>query len=142
MTASEGRAGAGLSPRAAAGWGAVLAGLAVVLGAFGVHSLAAVLPADRMTVWETAVRFEMYHALGLLAVGALRPRTRLAPLLLLLGTVIFSGSLYLLVVTGVDLLGAVTPLGGLLQIAGWALLAWSLWTEGREPVLAQRSGTD
>lgn len=127
------RSAPGLSPSAAAAWGAGLAGLAVVLGAFGVHSLAAVLSAQRMDVWETAVRFEMYHALGLLAVGALRPRTRLAPLLLLIGTLIFSGSLYLLVATGVTLLGAVTPLGGLLQIAGWALLAWSLATDGRAP---------
>ncbi len=125
------RAGIGLSPATAAAWGAALAGVAVVLGAFGVHTLAAVLPASTMDVWETAVRFEMYHALGLLAVGALRPRTRLAPLLLLLGTLVFSGSLYLLVATGVKLLGAVTPLGGLLQIGGWALLAWSLATDGR-----------
>lgn len=119
-------AGPGLAPRAAAAWGAALAGLAVVLGAFGVHTLAPLLAADRMNVWETAVRFQMYHALGLLLTGALPRSSRLAALLLLVGSLIFSGSLYLLVLSGVNALGAVTPIGGLLLIAGWALLAVSL----------------
>ena len=119
-------AGPGLAPRTAAAWGAALAGLAVVLGAFGVHSLAPMLSSQRMNVWETAVRFQMYHALGLLLIGALPRSSRLAGLLLLVGSIVFSGSLYLLVLTGVQWLGAVTPLGGLLQIAGWALLALTL----------------
>ncbi|HKI57903.1 MAG TPA: DUF423 domain-containing protein [Trueperaceae bacterium] len=116
----------GLGRRASAVWGASLAGMAVVLGAFGVHTLARLVSADRLQVWETAVRFEMYHALGLLLIAALPGPARLASLLLLVGTLIFSGTLYLLVVTGVPILGAVTPLGGLLLIAGWALLAVSL----------------
>lgn len=130
MTSSEG--GVGLSPSAAAAWGAALVGLAVALGAFGVHTLAPLLPTERLDVWETAVRYQTYHGLGLLALGALRPRTRLAPLLLLAGTFVFSGSLYLLVLSNVSLLGAVTPLGGVLQIAGWAWLAWSLARHGAQ----------
>jgi len=118
--------GAGLGPRGAAVWGASLAGLAVVFGAFGVHTLAPLLGSQRMGVWETAVRFQMYHALGLLVIAALPRSSRLAALLLVVGSLIFSGSLYLLVLTGVGLLGAITPLGGLLQIAGWALLAVGL----------------
>jgi uncharacterized membrane protein YgdD (TMEM256/DUF423 family) len=113
----------GLGPRGAAVWGASLAGLAVVFGAFGVHTLAPLVGSQRMGVWETAVRFQMYHALGLLLIAALPRSNRWAALLLLVGSLIFSGSLYVLVLTGVGLLGAVTPLGGLLQIAGWALLA-------------------
>jgi len=103
-----------------------LAGLAVVLGAFGVHTLAPLLGSERMAVWETAVRFQMYHALGLLLIAALPRTNRLAALLLLVGSLVFSGSLYVLVLTGVGLLGAITPIGGLLQIAGWAWLAVGL----------------
>ena len=126
MTRSQSLGRAGLGRRAAAAWGASLAGLAVVLGAFGVHTLAPMLSSNRMNVWETAVRFQMYHALGLLVIGALPRSSRLAALLLLVGSLIFSGSLYILVLTGVTVLGAVTPLGGLLMIAGWALLAYTL----------------
>ncbi|HKI55954.1 MAG TPA: DUF423 domain-containing protein [Trueperaceae bacterium] len=123
--------GPGLDRRSAAVWGASLAGLAVVMGAFGVHSLAPLVSADRLQVWETAVRFQMYHALGLLAIGALPRPARLAALLLVVGVIIFSGSLYLLVLTGVAVLGAITPLGGLSMIVGWVLLALSL--ARREP---------
>jgi uncharacterized membrane protein YgdD (TMEM256/DUF423 family) len=126
MTERRSERSAGLGPRGAAVWGAVLAGLAVVFGAFGVHTLAPLVGSQRMGVWETAVRFQMYHALGLLLIAALPPTPRLAPLLLLVGTLIFSGSLYVLVLTDVGLLGAVTPLGGLFLIAGWAWLAVSL----------------
>ncbi len=126
MAGSVNQRGMGLDPRAAAAWGASLAGVAVVLGAFGVHGLAGMVSADRLQVWETAVRFQMYHALALLLIGALPTRARLASLLLLVGVAVFSGSLYLLVATGVTALGAITPVGGLLMIAGWALLALSL----------------
>ncbi|MEJ2666030.1 MAG: DUF423 domain-containing protein [Deinococcales bacterium] len=104
------------------------------MGAFGVHGLAAVVSADRLQVWETAVRFQMYHGLGLLAIAGLPRPARLASLLLVVGSLIFSGSLYLLVGTGVAVLGAITPLGGALQIAGWALLAVTL--ARREPAAA------
>ena len=123
--------GPGLDRRSAAVWGASLAALAVVMGAFGVHSLARLVSADRLQVWETAVRFQMYHALGLLAIGALPRPARRAALLLVVGVIIFSGSLYLLVLTGVAVLGAITPLGGLSMIVGWVLLALSL--ARREP---------
>ncbi len=134
MTGSRNERGIGLGRRAAAAWGASLAGLAVVMGAFGVHGLAAMVSADRLQVWETAVRFQMYHGLGLLAIAGLPRPARLASLLLVVGSLIFSGSLYVLVGTGVAVLGAITPLGGVLQIAGWALLAVTL--ARREPAAA------
>ncbi|HEX9948417.1 MAG TPA: DUF423 domain-containing protein [Allosphingosinicella sp.] len=105
--------------------GAVLAGLAVVLGAFGAHALKASLPPQALGWWETAVQYQMWHALGLLLVGALPgPRLGLPAALLGAGTVLFSGSLYLMALTGARWLGAVTPIGGAAMIAGWALLAW------------------
>lgn len=126
MTGTESRSGVGLERRAAAVWGASLAGLAVALGAFGVHTLASIVSAERLQVWDTAVRFQMYHALALLALAALPRATRVAALLLVTGTVIFSGSLYVLVLSNVAALGAVTPVGGVLLIAGWAVLAIGL----------------
>lgn len=108
--------------------GAVLGALSVVLGAFGAHALAARLSPADLQVYETAARYQMYHAIALVALGywlerGARPRLAWAARAWVLGTVIFSGSLYLLVLTGVRALGAVTPLGGLLLIIGWLLLA-------------------
>lgn len=117
------RRGPGLDARGAAVWGAALAGAAVALGAFGAHALSDVLPADRMHTFETAVRYQMFHALGLLALAGLRRPARSAALLLLVGSLVFSGSLYLLVATDTPILGAVAPIGGVLQIAGWVALA-------------------
>ena len=82
----------------------------------------------RLETWKTGVLYQMFHALGMLAVGAIalvRPSRLLTAtaILFLLGAVIFSGSLYLLVLTGIGWLGAITPIGGLLQITGWCLLA-------------------
>ncbi|SMB92215.1 DUF423 domain-containing protein [Deinococcus hopiensis] len=102
--------------------GSLLAALGVALGAFGAHALRARLGADLLATFETGVRYQMYVALALLALGT-QPAQRRAPGLLLLGTVIFSGSLYLLTLTGLRLLGAVTPLGGLLMIVGFAVAA-------------------
>lgn len=118
-----------MSPVRVAGLGALLAGLAVALGAFGAHGLEQVLTQQRLGTFETAVRYQMFHALGLLAVAALGPRPCRAAPWLLAGSVIFSGSLYLLVATGAGWWGAVAPLGGLLQIAGWAYLAVLLFRE-------------
>ena len=106
---------------------ALSAFISVAAGAFGAHSLAGVLPPDRLAVFETAARYQMYHALALLAVawavqqwpGAL-PRT--AGWLFVAGTVLFSGSLYTLVLSGQRWLGAVTPLGGLAFLVGWGCL--------------------
>jgi len=107
---------------------ALLLALAVMLGAFGAHGLKDRLDAYSMDVYQKAVFYHFIHALGMLVVS-LAPRTAnlvWVHLLLLAGILIFSGSLYLLAVTGVRMLGAITPLGGLSFIAAWLLLAWSL----------------
>ncbi len=102
--------------------------VAVAAGAFGAHALKARLPADLLAVFETGARYEMYHALalGLVAFGRARAASQLwdwSGWMFVLGTVLFSGSLYLLALTGVRAWGAVTPFGGLAFLAGWALLA-------------------
>ena len=110
--------------------GAILLALAVILGAFGAHGLRDRLDEYRMGVYEKAVFYHFIHALGILIVSIL-PRTGTFPeegaawvcALLLAGIVIFSGSLYVLAVTGVTWLGAITPVGGLLLMAGWVTLA-------------------
>ena len=106
--------------------GALLAFLGVALGAFGAHALEGVLSPDRLETYETAVRYQMFHALGLLALGALPVRAQRAAPWLFWGSVVFSGSLYALVFSGVSVLGAVAPIGGVLQLVGWALLFFSL----------------
>ncbi len=113
--------------------GSLFAGLAVALGAFGAHALRDRLDADLLNTFETAVRYQMYHALGLLAVGLVLARfssSAFIPLsgwLFVAGIVLFSGSLYLLCFTGARWLGAVTPFGGVAFILGWLLLAWGVW---------------
>ena len=102
--------------------GALLAALGVALGAFGAHALRARLGPDLLATFETGVRYQMYAALALLSLGTQLAQRR-ARGLLLLGALVFSGSLYLLVLTGQRWLGAVTPLGGLLLIAGFAVAA-------------------
>jgi uncharacterized membrane protein YgdD (TMEM256/DUF423 family) len=106
--------------------GAILALLAVALGAFGTHALADILTTARLATFETAVKYQMFHALGLLALGALPKTSHVAALPIFLGVVIFSGSLYLLIATNTPWLGAITPIGGALMIFGWGLLAWRL----------------
>lgn len=105
--------------------GAILAGIAVAFGAFGAHGLRAILDARALGWWQTAVQYQMWHALGLLALAAL-PVARPGPPALLIGcgTTIFSGSLYLMALTDMRWLGAITPIGGAAIIAGWLLLAW------------------
>ncbi len=113
------------------GLASILLFLAVGLGAFGAHSLQSVFAPGMAEVYETGVRYHFYHALGLFAVayaisrwpGPLLP---LAGWLFVAGIVLFSGSLYLLSTTGVRILGAITPLGGLCFLAGWAILAWTV----------------
>jgi len=111
-------------------FGALLAFLGVALGAFGAHALAGVLSPDRLETFQTAVRYQMFHALGLLALGALPRRAQRAAPWLFWGSVIFSGSLYALVGSGVSVLGAVAPVGGAVQLVGWALLFFSLNKKG------------
>lgn len=112
--------------------GALNGALAVALGAFGAHGLRERVSAQMLTTWETAAQYHIFHALALLLVGVLARQTGAAALLvpgwiLLAGVVIFSGSLYLLVLTDQRWLGAVTPLGGTALIIGWLWLAWGLW---------------
>lgn len=106
---------------------ALLMALAVMLGAFGSHALKGKLTDYYLDVYKTAVLYHMIHALGLGLVAWLStitadPRVNIAGILLVVGIVLFSGSLYLLSVSGIKWLGAITPLGGLSFIAGWVLL--------------------
>jgi uncharacterized membrane protein YgdD (TMEM256/DUF423 family) len=113
------------------GWiagGALAAGLAVGLGAFGAHGLRDKVEPRMLEVFETGVRYHMYHALALIAVGWVTTRWNSAWLsasgwLFVAGIVIFSGSLYVMVLSGARWLGAITPIGGVALIAGWACLA-------------------
>jgi uncharacterized membrane protein YgdD (TMEM256/DUF423 family) len=113
--------------------GAVSALLAVGLGAFGAHALRGRLSAEMLNVFEVGVRYHMYHALALLAVAWASGRWSPGPVtaagwLFVAGTLIFSGSLYLLSVTGARWLGAITPLGGIALLLGWAALAIGAWS--------------
>ena len=110
--------------------GAVSGFLAVALGAFAAHGLKGKLPPDLFDVFEVGARYHMYHALALVAVAWAATRwpgtaVTAAGWLFVAGTVLFSGSLYALALTGVRALGAITPLGGLCFLAGWAALAWA-----------------
>ncbi len=126
-------------------WGALLAGAGVALGAFGAHGLRGRLDPEMLMIFETGVRYQLWHALALLVVGVLRLNPNLAPSptassessrrlrarvlarvgwLFVLGIVLFSGSLYALSLTGVRTFGAITPFGGVAFLAGWTLLAW------------------
>jgi len=107
--------------------------LGVALGAFGAHGLRARLDAYRMSVYEKAVFYHFVHALGLLIVSVMPKMGALTQSaanwvcgLLLAGIILFSGSLYILGITGTLWLGAITPLGGLSFIAAWAMLAWRM----------------
>lgn len=112
--------------------GAVSAFVAVGAGAFGAHALKARIAGELLQVFETGARYQMYHALALIGVAALiarwpAPALAWAGWLFVAGTVIFSGSLYLLALTGTRSWGAVTPIGGLCFLAGWLLVAWALF---------------
>jgi uncharacterized membrane protein YgdD (TMEM256/DUF423 family) len=112
--------------------GATLMALATVLGAFGAHALQMRLSPERLRVYETAVRYHFFQALGLLALG-LAARTLRGPLLswsgglVLGGTLVFCGSLYALSAGAPRVIGAITPVGGLALIAGWLLFAIAAW---------------
>lgn len=112
--------------------GALLMALSVMAGAFGAHLLRDTLSAREFDVYQTAVTYQIYHSIGLLLVGTIRIRMQYSSLLkwsgrlMATGIVIFSGSLYLLALTGTGWLGAITPLGGLCFIASWILLAVAL----------------
>lgn len=112
------------------GLGAAFAFLGVALGAFGAHGLRGSLSAGDMATFETAVRYQLVHALGLLAVAWASTRwptgsVRAAGWLMAAGIVLFSGSLFALALTEQSWIGVVTPLGGLCFLAAWALLTWA-----------------
>ncbi len=112
--------------------GSVSGLIAVALGAFGAHGLKGRLSAEMINAFEVGVRYQMYHALALLAVAwALsrwpRGEVTAAGWLFIAGTVIFSGSLYLLSVTGARWIGAITPIGGAAFLIGWFSLVWGVW---------------
>src|SRR5689334_17093683 len=112
-------------------FGAISGFIAVALGAFGAHALRARLTPDMLAVFETGARYHLVHAVLVVALGfaeARLPAVRVAAVLFLVGTVLFSGSLYLLATTGVRTWGAVTPLGGLAFLVGWAWFAWAAFT--------------
>lgn len=114
--------------------GALSAFLAVAAGAFGAHALKARLSADLLNTFEIGVRYHFYHALALFVVAWACTRwpssaATAAGWLFIIGTVIFSGSLYALALSGVRWLGAITPFGGLAFLAGWLCLAWGAWRQ-------------
>ena len=110
--------------------GAVAAFLGVTLGAFGAHGLRGRLTPEMLAVFETAVRYHMYHALALVLVSVVMGRMsgwliQTAGWCFVAGIVLFSGSLYALAFSGATILGAITPIGGLAFLAGWACLAFA-----------------
>ena len=104
--------------------GALFAALGVMAGAFGAHALEAVLSPDRLETFEVAVRYQMYHALALFGIGLTGKgnQYKASCYAFIAGILVFSGSLYTLVLTDTSWLGAITPIGGVAFIAGWVLL--------------------
>ena len=117
------------------GWivtGAVLAGIAILLGAFGAHGLKNKITADYLIVFNTGVKYHFYHALGLMITGILAFHFPYEPLYIpciffIIGIILFSGSLYVLSISGLKWVGAITPFGGLSFIIGWILTAYCIW---------------
>ena len=113
--------------------GALLAFFGVGLGAFGAHALKARLAPDLLAVYQTGVQYHLWHALGIVLIGVLvqlLPAAKALPIagwLMVAGIALFSGSLYALSVTGIRILGAITPLGGVAFLAAWAMVAWAVW---------------
>jgi uncharacterized membrane protein YgdD (TMEM256/DUF423 family) len=119
--------------------GCIFAFLGVAAGAFGAHSLKGRLDPQMLTVFETAARYQIYHSIALLLVGLAGYRFPTAELhlsgwLFAAGILLFSGSLYVLALTGVRWLGAITPLGGVAFLGGWGSFGWIVWRAGRTPV--------
>jgi len=117
--------------------GAVFAATAVAAGAFGAHALKSILDPSMLAAFETAARYQMYHALGLFVVAWLLRETNSllavkAGWLFCIGILLFSGSLYVVALTGIKWMGALTPLGGVSFIGGWICVAWTAWRAGRD----------
>lgn len=113
------------------GMGALMAGLSVAFGAFAAHGLRARVSADDLAIFETGARYQMYHGLALIGVALAGERGvagwRVVAWLFVCGIVLFSGSLYLLALTGVTLWGVVTPFGGVAFLIGWGVLVWRVF---------------
>ena len=112
--------------------GAISAFVGVAAGAFGAHSLKNSLSGEMLAIFETGVRYQMYHAFALIGVAWAYARfpgslVTTAGWLFVVGTILFSGSLYLLSLTETRWLGAITPLGGVAFLGGWLCLAWAVW---------------
>lgn len=118
------------------GIGAILVMLSVMIGAFGAHMLEPIIGEDKLSVYETGVHYHMIHALGIILIGVIAKifgETKLlvwSARLLLIGVILFSGSLYALSISSLGPLGAITPLGGVCFIAGWICLAVSVLKKG------------
>ncbi|MFL3052126.1 MAG: DUF423 domain-containing protein [Candidatus Neomarinimicrobiota bacterium] len=111
--------------------GSFFAALAVIFGAFGAHGLKSKVSPEDLIIFETGVRYQMYHALGLVLLGLLGMITsfsisQLPALFFVIGIIIFSGTLYLIPLTGIRWLGAITPIGGIAFIAGWFMLIYNI----------------
>jgi uncharacterized membrane protein YgdD (TMEM256/DUF423 family) len=110
--------------------GAVYALLAVAFGAFGAHALKDVLTEHYAAIWDTAVQYQMFHAIGLIVIGILMSKGILGPttmlsragIIMFIGVIIFSGSLYVLAITQIKILGAITPIGGVLFLISWLMV--------------------
>jgi len=122
-----------VTPRLALLLASIFLFAAVAFGAFGAHALKANIAPDMMSVYQTAVQYHFWHALGLLGIGALiaqrpdRGVLGVAGWLLVAGMLLFSGSLYAFALTGVRGFGSITPVGGVAFLGGWACLAWAAW---------------
>lgn len=113
--------------------GAFFAGLSVILGAFAAHGLKNKLSAYALSVFNTGVEYQMYHALGLILIGIMAKQgvnLNLSGYFMLAGIVLFSGSLYTLAFTGIKWLGPITPLGGLCFIIAWGAFIFSVYQKG------------
>ena len=128
-----------MTSRVALMLGSALMFCAVAAGAFGAHLLRGYLAPEMLAIWQTGVQYQAWHALALLAVGLyLHGHAQSRPVawagrLFAAGILLFSGSLYLLALTGLRVLGAVTPLGGIAFLAGWLLLAFGAWRDVSPP---------
>ncbi|MBA4411189.1 MAG: DUF423 domain-containing protein [Bacteroidota bacterium] len=112
--------------------GAIFMVLAVLLGAFGAHALKTRLPSEMLQIYKTAVEYQFYHALGLLLIGLIGFQIdskwlRWSGILMFAGIILFSGSLYALSISGIKIIGAITPIGGLSFVAGWIFLTVAIW---------------
>ena len=111
--------------------GAVFMALGVLLGAFGAHALKNILSPEMLAVYKTGVEYQFYHALGLLLIGLIGFHIKSkylswAGLFITIGIILFSGSLYVLTLSGIKAIGAITPVGGLSFVSGWILLALAI----------------